>query len=93
VIVCTETLEHVTDVNGTIRSIFRVLKPGGMLVLSVPDGSVDEEDSHVHRFTAARLRELFSRTLSVEGVETLPQETEDECPSLFLVARRDSPSA
>jgi 2-polyprenyl-3-methyl-5-hydroxy-6-metoxy-1,4-benzoquinol methylase len=87
-VVCTETLEHVTDDKGTIRSIVRVLKPGGVLVLSVPDGSVDEEDSHVHRFTAARLREILSRTLPVERIETIPPEADDVFPSLFVVARR-----
>jgi 2-polyprenyl-3-methyl-5-hydroxy-6-metoxy-1,4-benzoquinol methylase len=87
-VVCTETLEHVTDVRGTIRSILRVLKPGGVLALSVPDGSVDEEDSHVHRFTATKLREIFSRTFSVERIETIPSGADGLSPTLFLIARR-----
>jgi 2-polyprenyl-3-methyl-5-hydroxy-6-metoxy-1,4-benzoquinol methylase len=92
-VVCTETIEHVTDASGTIRSIARVLKPGGVLILSVPDGSVDEEDSHVHRFTAARLREMLSRALPVERIETIPPEADDVFPSLFAVARRGRGSA
>jgi 2-polyprenyl-3-methyl-5-hydroxy-6-metoxy-1,4-benzoquinol methylase len=87
-VVCTETLEHVTDDKGTIQSIRRVLKPGGVLVLSVPDGSVDEEDTHVHRFTAARLRDALSRALPLERIETIPSDVAGESPSLFVIARR-----
>jgi 2-polyprenyl-3-methyl-5-hydroxy-6-metoxy-1,4-benzoquinol methylase len=88
VVVCTETLEHVTDAIGTIKSIRRVLKPGGLLLLSVPDGSVDEEDSHIHRFTAPKLREILTRSLVVESIETVVPETGHQFPSLFVVARR-----
>lgn len=34
---CTETLEHVPDDHGIVRELARVLRPGGMLVVSVPD--------------------------------------------------------
>lgn len=35
-VVCVETFEHVNDEQLTASEIFRVLKPGGILVLSVP---------------------------------------------------------
>lgn len=34
---CTETLEHVPDDHGIVRELARVLRPGGTLVVSVPD--------------------------------------------------------
>ncbi len=34
---CTETLEHVPDDLGLVRELARVLRPGGMLAVSVPD--------------------------------------------------------
>jgi len=37
-VICHHSLEHVRDVPGTICEIRRVLKPGGRLFVSVPDG-------------------------------------------------------
>jgi SAM-dependent methyltransferase len=36
-VICTETLEHVPDDRRVARELVRVLRPGGVLVLSVPD--------------------------------------------------------
>ena len=36
-VICTETLEHVDDDSVLARELVRVLKPGGILAVSVPD--------------------------------------------------------
>jgi ubiquinone/menaquinone biosynthesis C-methylase UbiE len=36
-IVCTEVLEHVPDDNQVIRELVRVLKPGGLIAVSIPN--------------------------------------------------------
>jgi ubiquinone/menaquinone biosynthesis C-methylase UbiE len=38
-VVCTEVLEHVPDADQALREIYRVLKPGGVLLGSVPSVS------------------------------------------------------
>jgi ubiquinone/menaquinone biosynthesis C-methylase UbiE len=87
VVVCTETLEHVSDAAGTLREVHRVLKPEGLLIMSVPDGRLDEEDSHVHRFTDASLRRLLDRRYTLLSLESLDSKESDVAPSLFVVAR------
>ena len=40
-VLCADTLEHVDDEEGTIREIARVLKPGGLLVITTPHRFLD----------------------------------------------------
>lgn len=40
VVLSTQTLEHVPDPHGSVREMHRVLRPGGVLLLSVPFTSV-----------------------------------------------------
>jgi 2-polyprenyl-3-methyl-5-hydroxy-6-metoxy-1,4-benzoquinol methylase len=87
VVVCTETLEHVTDAADTLRAMHRVLKPEGLLIISVPDGRLDEEDSHVHRFTDVSLRRLLQLRYTLISLESLDSKESGVAPSLFVIAR------
>lgn len=35
-VLCSEVIEHISDPHGVLRGIFRLLRPGGVLVLSTP---------------------------------------------------------
>jgi SAM-dependent methyltransferase len=84
-IACMETLEHVSDAAGSVRSFARVLKPGGRLVLTVPNGAHDLEPIHVHRWTESRLRRLLSSAFSAIVIQAHTEKGEQ---SLLAQARR-----
>ncbi len=76
-VVCADVLEHVLDLNQAVRELLRVLKPGGLLIVRVPDqediaGYLDCGYTYVHlrRFDEATLRLLFTKVFGVDVVET-----------------------
>ena len=59
VVVSFETLEHLTDHDGFLTGIRRVLRPGGLFIVSSPDREIYTEfDRHENKF---HLRELDRR--------------------------------
>lgn len=65
-IVSFETIEHIADYNKVIIEFKRVLKPGGILLLSTPNRAVSSPDGiivnpyHVKEFTYDELNSLLS---------------------------------
>jgi len=72
-VLCTQTLEHVADVNFFVSEIDRVLRPTGLLVLTAPfiyNFHTQEHGNDYRRFSIEGLRQLFA---SYEIVELKPQ--------------------
>jgi SAM-dependent methyltransferase len=75
-----EVIEHVPDDKSFIRQIARVLKPGGWLYLTTPNGDYiknepqNETSDHVRHYTRSELSELLSEYFAdvsvVYGVKT-----------------------
>ena len=71
-VLCTEVLEHVTDLGIVVREIQRVLKPGGLLIVSVPfcypfHGYADGAGDY-RRLTAAGLERSFREAFTTQSV-------------------------
>jgi ubiquinone/menaquinone biosynthesis C-methylase UbiE len=61
-ILCTEVIEHAMDPEKLVNEMHRVLKPGGLLVLTVPfSARVHHAPHDYHRFTRYRLAQMVSR--------------------------------
>ncbi len=63
-ITCIDVLEHLSDDRGAIGELVRVLRPGGLLVVSVPAfmflwGDHDTMYGHHRRYTTGQIRERF----------------------------------
>lgn len=62
-ILCTQVLEHVNEPTDVINEFYRVLKPGGVLYLSAPQGwGVHQEPHDYFRFTHYGLKYLLEKS-------------------------------
>jgi SAM-dependent methyltransferase len=66
-VLCTQVLEHVSDLRRILDEIHRILKPGGNLVITVPFiynvhvvDNASGQSSDYRRFTMYEIRNLFS---------------------------------
>jgi len=79
-VICTEVLEHVPDPLLFLRELIRVTRPGGSLLITVPDSRSEqfvaatappqyfEEPNHIRIFTADDLQQLvLSAGLTIES--------------------------
>jgi ubiquinone/menaquinone biosynthesis C-methylase UbiE len=59
--VCTEVLEHIPDHGRAVAELARVIKPGGLLLVSVPQTPAPWDPSHVRQgYTFQELHDLLS---------------------------------
>jgi len=60
-VVCTEVLEHVQHPAAVIAAAYRLLRPGGLFILSMPfGGRVHGDPYDFQRYTASKLDQLLS---------------------------------
>jgi SAM-dependent methyltransferase len=70
VVICAEVLEHTLDPFGAVKEIYRILKPGGILVMTTPlNFRIHNPLPDCWRFTEHGLRQLLKDFKSVEIIE------------------------
>lgn len=73
VIVMHDVLEHIEDDGSAVRALSRLLKPGGLLLMSVPAmqslfGRHDEQLGHFRRYSRKSLRTVLEVSTEVSSV-------------------------
>jgi glycosyltransferase involved in cell wall biosynthesis len=72
-LILTQTLHLLYDIRAAIQTLHRILKPGGVLLATVPgisQISIDEwADSWYWAFTVLSIRRLFEETFAAENLE------------------------
>ena len=73
-ILCTQVLLLVFDLKNAIRSLYRILKPGGVLLLTAPGiQKISRGDMEIGgeywRFTTLSMRRLFEEMFPPDGVQ------------------------
>ena len=78
--ILTQTLGLIYDVRAALANVHRSLKPGGVLLCTVPaSGRISYEgpalDGDFWRFTEASVRQLFAEVFPVDGLRCACTET------------------
>jgi len=81
--ICFEVIEHFEAkyLDYVLRQIKRVLKPGGILMLSTPNFNGKAAKNHIHEYTAQELRPYLLRYFRIEntyGIYASQREIEPE---------------
>jgi ubiquinone/menaquinone biosynthesis C-methylase UbiE len=97
-VVCMETIEHLSDGSAAIAEFRRVLRPDGLLLVSSPNPGVYPEgnEHHVHEYSADELKELVGATFPsvveyvqhpwiASGISADDHETEADWPAPELM--------
>lgn len=62
-VVCTQVLEHVPDPQIVVDEMYRVLKPGGAVLATIPQTTPLHEEPHdYYRYTRYGIQHLFERS-------------------------------
>lgn len=72
-IICTQTLQYIYDVRAAVRTLHRILKPGGVLLASLPGiGQISRYDmdrwGEYWRFTTLSVRRLLEEAFPPSGI-------------------------
>ncbi|HVH25115.1 MAG TPA: trifunctional glycosyltransferase/class I SAM-dependent methyltransferase/polysaccharide deacetylase [Vicinamibacterales bacterium] len=97
-IIVTQTLQLIDDVHAAIAELYRILRPGGVLLVTVPSViRVDDEggiDGDFWRFTEASARRFFAAVFPVEAFEVTAYGNVKSCAAfLYGMATEEVPAA
>ncbi len=57
---CIQTLEHLKDPENALAQFDRICKPGGMILITVPNGEFDDYEGHVNFWSPEEFKRFLS---------------------------------
>jgi len=63
-VLCMETLEHLEQPGEAVSELFRICRTGGHVVITIPNGALDEYVGHLNFWTETGFRTLLPETLT-----------------------------
>jgi 2-polyprenyl-3-methyl-5-hydroxy-6-metoxy-1,4-benzoquinol methylase len=87
-VICMEYLEHAKDVVKTVDEISRILKDGGLVIVTVPYMKNCDCDEHVRWFDEVKLWSVFSGDFELVNLFKIPYLNWTYNDNLFLIARK-----
>ncbi len=84
-VISQETLEHVFDLERTLREARRVAKPRSLFFHQVPDGSFADGSNHMRHFAATTISDVFSRyQMRADEIKLIPYLDGQDPDNLFV---------
>lgn len=91
-VICTDLLEHVPNDSFVLREIFRVLKPDGLLFLTVPGKDIPKHDKFPYQIDYRRYTSQDLSSLLINSDFTIVQESEKKFlgfqTNIFFVCKK-----
>jgi 2-polyprenyl-3-methyl-5-hydroxy-6-metoxy-1,4-benzoquinol methylase len=89
-VLASEVVEHLWSPRNFFVEAFRVLKPGGYLILSTPEGKLGlSYDSHKHYFTLESLKQMVDPNFAVCQAKQL-EPNGDPTPTLIVLLQKST---
>jgi predicted SAM-dependent methyltransferase len=71
-VVAMEVLEHVLQPMEMVKELVRVCKPGGKIVITVPDGEYDTWPGHINYWTQDKLQDML-HGIGLQEISRIPE--------------------
>jgi 2-polyprenyl-3-methyl-5-hydroxy-6-metoxy-1,4-benzoquinol methylase len=69
VVLCQQVLEHIPDAEMALKHLWQMTAPKGRMLLTVPDGRLDDFAGHIHFWSKESLFLLLNKVLATEAIE------------------------